>query len=148
LQALDQANLRAVVQGWDEALQDFPVPATVFKAGSLPHSWLFDQVSAVVHHGGFGTTAAVLRSGAPGIVIPHIIDQFYWGMRVHELGAGPRFIPRGQLSTNKLSAALIQVVSDPGMRLRSAELGECIRNDPDGVITAVRMIESAAAGWR
>jgi UDP:flavonoid glycosyltransferase YjiC (YdhE family) len=148
LQALQQANLRAVVQGWDEAFQNIPVPGTIFQAGSLPHSWLFDQVSAVVHHGGFGTTAAVLRSGAPGIVIPHIIDQFYWGMRVHELGAGPRFIPRGQLSANKLSAALTQAVSDPGMRLTSAELGECIRSEPDGVITAVRMIESADAGWR
>ena len=29
--------------------------------GSCPHSWLFERVAAVVHHGGAGTTAAGLR---------------------------------------------------------------------------------------
>ena len=29
--------------------------------GSCPHSWLFQRVAAVVHHGGAGTTAAGLR---------------------------------------------------------------------------------------
>ena len=28
---------------------------------SLPHSWLFPQLDAVLHHGGAGTTGASLR---------------------------------------------------------------------------------------
>jgi sterol 3beta-glucosyltransferase len=77
LRAVERANVRAIVQGWDEALQGFELPNTVFHAGAMPHDWLFDQVSIVIHHGGFGTTAAVLRAGVPGIVVPHVIDQFY-----------------------------------------------------------------------
>ena len=34
---------------------------------AAPHSWLFPQVSAVVHHGGCGTTAAGLLAGKPNI---------------------------------------------------------------------------------
>ena len=116
-------------------------PTTIYHAGSMPHSWLFDQVSAVIHHGGFGTTAAVLRSGVPGIVVPHIIDQFYWGMRVGELGTGPKFISRGELTVEKLRDAILQSVRDGKMRAKAAALGECIRAEPDGVTTAVRLIE-------
>ena len=143
LDAIRQAGMRAIVQGWDTLLEGLELPPTVYRAGSLPHGWLFDQVSAVVHHGGFGTTGAALRSGAPGIVVPHIIDQFYWGQRVFELGAGPKFIPRGRLTAQVLAAAIRQAVGDSGLRERAAELGRQIRAEPDGVTAAVHLIESA-----
>jgi sterol 3beta-glucosyltransferase len=143
LDAIGQAGVRAVVQGWDSLLEDLTLPATIYRAGSLPHSWLFDQVSAVVHHGGFGTTAATLRAGVPAIVVPHIIDQFYWGQRVFELGVGPKYIPRGQLKAQPLAAALRQSVSDAPLRAKAAELGRQIRAEPDGVTRAVQLIETA-----
>jgi UDP:flavonoid glycosyltransferase YjiC (YdhE family) len=141
LEGLRQAGVRAVVQGWEEVLKDVSLPETVYLAGSLPHAWLFDQVSAVVHHGGFGTTAAVLRAGVPGIIVPHIIDQFYWGQRIFELGVGPQYIPRQKLSAPKLAQAISQAQTDPRMRARAAALGGCIRTEPDGVSAAVRLIE-------
>ena len=45
-------------------------------------------VSAVVHHGGAGTTAAGLCAGIPTIVSPFLADQPYWGERVYALGVG------------------------------------------------------------
>ncbi len=143
LQALRDTKVRAIIQGWDQALQGIDLPKTIYHAGSLPHAWLFDQVGAVVHHGGFGTTASVLRSGVPGIIVPNIIDQFYWGQHVFELGAGPNFIPRGKLNARRLAEAISQALSDDKMRRRAAELGDCIRNDPDGVKTAVSYVDQA-----
>ncbi len=141
LEAVRRAGARAIVQGWDEALRGLELPATVYHAGSMPHSWLFERVSAIVHHGGFGTTAAALRSGAPGIIIPHVIDQFYWGQCVFELGVAPKFISRGKLNAANLQAAITQALSDGPMRKRAAELGERIRAEPDGVAAAVSEIE-------
>lgn len=146
LQAIQQAGIRAIVQGWDQALQGLESAGTIYYAGSLPHQWLFDQVSAVVHHGGFGTTAAVLRAGVPGIVIPHVIDQFYWGQRVFELGVGPKFIARGRLGVRNLQEAIAQALGEEQMRRKAAELGESIRAEPDGVATAVSTIEKMAGG--
>jgi sterol 3beta-glucosyltransferase len=142
LAALAQSGARAIIQGWEAVLQDMVLPETVFHAGSLPHDWLFGQVSAVIHHGGFGTTAAGLRAGVPAIVIPHVIDQFYWGQRVYELGVGPKFIPRGQLSAEKLAAAITQCRQDDSLRWRAGELGSRIRAEPDGVCSAVEAIEN------
>lgn len=141
LQALGEAGVRAIVQGWDEALEGLEIPATVYRAGSLPHGWLFEQVCAVVHHGGFGTTAAALRAGIPAVVVPHIIDQFYWGQRVFEMGVGPQTIPRAQLSATRLSEAIRRTLDDVQMQARAADLGRRIRSEPDGIMAAVASVE-------
>jgi sterol 3beta-glucosyltransferase len=143
LEALRKSGVRAIVQGWEDVLKELDVPPTICSAGSIPHSWLFDQVLAVVHHGGFGTTAAGLRSGVPCIVIPHIIDQYYWGQRVFELGAGPKFFTRGQMNAGKLAQSITTAMTDSGMRAKAAELGAAIRTAPDGVSEAIKWIETA-----
>jgi sterol 3beta-glucosyltransferase len=137
------AGVRAVLQGWDaDLLQSMGATSTVYPAGSIPHGWLFDQVSAVVHHGGFGTTAAGLRAGVPSIVIPHIIDQYYWGQRVYDLGVGPKYVSRGKLNPEVLAERIRQAIGDTGMRTKAAQLGFAIRGEPDGVDEAVKIIES------
>jgi sterol 3beta-glucosyltransferase len=144
LDAIRKTGVRAILQGWDaETLKSLSAPSTIYCAGSMPHDWLFSQVSAVVHHGGFGTTAAGLRSGVPSIVIPHIIDQYYWGQRVFELGVGPRFISRGKLTAGKLSDAINQSLTNSNMRVKAAELGDAICREPDGVTKAVKLIEKS-----
>jgi sterol 3beta-glucosyltransferase len=117
------------------------IPETVYHAGPMPHDWLFDRVSAIIHHGGFGTTAAALRSGVPSIVIPHVIDQFYWGQQVFELGVGPEPITRGKLTAVGLGRAITRAMNDEGVRSRAARLGTAIRAEGDGVERAVALIE-------
>jgi sterol 3beta-glucosyltransferase len=142
LDAIRQVPARAILQGWDrDLLASLGAPTSVYCAGSLPHNWLFDQVAAVIHHGGFGTTAAGLRSGVPSIVIPHIIDQYAWAQIVFELGVGPQFISRGKLTSARLASAIGRALSDAGIRDRAAQVGATIRNEPDGVMQAVRLIE-------
>lgn len=143
LEAIHQAGVRAIVQGWDEALQELAPSKAIYYAGAMPHSWLFDQVSAVVHHGGFGTTAAVFQAGVPGVVIPHVIDQFYWGQRVFQLGVGPEPISRGKIDVSQLQQAILQALNDAPMREKALALGRAIRAEPDGITTAVAMIEKA-----
>jgi UDP:flavonoid glycosyltransferase YjiC (YdhE family) len=143
LAAVQQAGVRAVIQGWDQAMEQLSIPAHVFHAGSVPHDWLLPRASALVHHGGFGTTASGFRTGCPMLVIPHIIDQFIWGNKVVQLGVGPQPISRSKLKVDNLTAALRQMQS-PEMRLKAADLGAAIRAEPDGVKEAVRLIEGAA----
>jgi sterol 3beta-glucosyltransferase len=142
LEAVQRAGVRAILQGWDPGLlHTLGAGVNVYCAGALPHNWLFDQVSAVIHHGGFGTTAAGLRSGAPSIVIPHIIDQYAWGKTVFDLGAGPQPISRGKLTGENLAAAIRQTLDDAALRTKAAEIGNAIRSEADGVSEAVRWIE-------
>ena len=97
-------------------------------------------MAGVVHHGGAGTTAAALRAGVPSIVVPFLSDQPFWGRRVHELGAGPRPIPRSQLTVETLVAAITEAVTSRPMQAKAADLGMKIRAE-DGVSQAVRTIK-------
>ena len=97
-------------------------------------------MSAVVHHGGAGTTAEGLRAGKPTIICPtYINDQLFWGRRVFELGVGPKPIPQKKLTTEALSLAIRDTVADAGMRVRAEELGVKIRAER-GVHRAVEKI--------
>jgi UDP:flavonoid glycosyltransferase YjiC (YdhE family) len=140
LAAVKQAGVRAIIQGWDEAMKQLTIPPTVFHAGSVPHDWLLPRASGLVHHGGFGTTASGVRAGIPILVIPHIIDQFIWGNKVAQLGVGPQPISRPKLNAANMAAALREMQS-PEVRQKASALGAAIRAEPDGVAEAVRLIE-------
>ncbi len=140
LDALERSGQRAVVlAGWG-GLQMTNVPDTVFRLESVPFSWLFPRVSAVVHHGGAGTTSAGLKAGVPSIIVPFFGDQPFWGKHVAELGAGPTPIPRRKLTAARLADAIHQAVTDRTMRTSAADLGARIHAE-DGVTEAVSVIQ-------
>lgn len=60
----------------------------IFTIGRISHDQLFKYASVVIHHGGAGTTASVLHSGVPHIVIPHFGDQKFFAREVKRLGVG------------------------------------------------------------
>jgi UDP:flavonoid glycosyltransferase YjiC (YdhE family) len=102
------------------------------------------QCAGIVHHGGYGTTAAGFRAGIPALVIPHVVDQFYWGQKVHDLGVGPKPIRRADLESERLADALEELVQNKKILTSAASLGEQIRSE-SGVKNAVRLIEETFA---
>lgn len=142
LGALARTGQRGVLSsGWGGMNKD-ALPDSVYMVGSIPHAWLLPRMSAVVHHGGAGTTAAGLSAGVPSIVTPFMGDQAFWADRVFELGVGPKPIARRHLSVSYLSDAIEMALGDDAMRDRAADLGGRIRSE-DGVAKAVALIEQA-----
>lgn len=139
LQAIALTGQRAILQsGWG-GLSKSDLPNTVLMVDSIPHSWLFPRMAALVHHGGAGTTAAGLRAGVPSILIPFFGDQPFWGQRVAELGVGPNPIPRKQLTAQRLAEAISTAITDGSMRQRAACLGAKIQAE-DGIGNAVAIV--------
>jgi sterol 3beta-glucosyltransferase len=138
-EALRLSGQRAVfITGWS-GLKDMQVPDNVCVIDRVPHGWLFERVAGVAHHGGAGTTAAGLRAGKPTLIIPHMADQPFWGRRVHDLGAGPKPIPRPKLTAEGLADGIRQLTSDADMRRRAEALGARIRAE-DGIARGVEAI--------
>ncbi|KAJ7765789.1 glycosyltransferase family 1 protein, partial [Mycena metata] len=114
-EATAQAGVRALVSaGWG-GLGGKTIPSHIFILGNVPHDWLFDKerVSAVVHHGGAGTTAVGLAKGRPTLVVPFFGDQLFWGNMIHKAGAGPEPIPHKKLNVENLRDGLKFAVSPP-----------------------------------
>ncbi|KAG0501704.1 hypothetical protein HPP92_001776 [Vanilla planifolia] len=136
LEALQGTGQRGVIaSGWADLGTIPEVPSNIFLIDDCPHDWLFPRCTAVVHHGGAGTTAAGLRAGCPTTVVPFFGDQFFWGERIHARGVGPAPIPISELNVEQLSSA-IKFMLEPEVKLRAIELGKQIEND-DGVVGAV-----------
>jgi sterol 3beta-glucosyltransferase len=141
LSGLENVGLRAVIQGWHTQLTQKKLPANTIHVGSVPHTWLLPQACGFIHHGGFGSTAAAFQAGIPALVIPHIIDQFIWGQKVHELRVGVAPIPRKKIGKENFTKALAQLVEDTRLQENAAALGEQIRSE-NGLETAVKLIEA------
>lgn len=136
-QAAREAGVRVILLVGSGGLEEATLSDRLFCLREAPHEWLFQRVSAIVHHGGAGTTAAALRSGVPNIVVPFGVDQPFWGSRVAALGVGPKPIPHSSLSLDRLSKALKVAVSDQIMRAKATDLGALLRSE-DGVAEAVK----------
>ncbi|HND47286.1 MAG TPA: glycosyltransferase [Anaerolineales bacterium] len=138
IQALAMTNQRAILlSGWS-GLQKTNVPDSILMVDSIPHSWLFPRVSAVIHHGGASTVAAGLRAGVPSIIIPFFGDQPFWGQRIADLGVGTKPIPRKKLTAEKLANAIREVVTNQEMRQRAERLGKQIQSE-NGIKSAVEI---------
>lgn len=140
--ALKSTGIRAIVAtGWGSVTADSTDDVLVIDGA--PHDWLFPHVSAVVHHGGAGTTGIGLASGRPSLVCPFLGDQSFWAGRVHELGVGPKPLPRADITAHTLAGRFTDLVETDSYRSNSARLAERISTE-SGAERAVEILERMA----
>ncbi len=142
LQALVQTKQRAILHsGWG-SIGSFPLPNHIYQIEYAPYDWLFPRMSALIHHGGSGTTAAGFRSGVPTLVTPFLFDQRFWGDRIAQLGTGLHPIPFKKLTNDALADAIRVLVNNSMMQARAAELGEKLCRE-DGLQAAINLISQS-----
>ncbi|MBI1277768.1 MAG: glycosyltransferase [Anaerolineaceae bacterium] len=140
IDALQLSGQRGIIaSGWG-GLRPSDLPPNIFLLKEAPHQWLFPRMSAVVHHGGAGTTAAGLLAGKPTVICPFIADQPFWGKRAAALGVGTEPVPQKQMTAEKLAAAIRTAATDPMMRQKAAALGEQLKQE-DGTGNALKVID-------
>ena len=108
----------------------------VMIVGQVNYAAIFPRCKAVVHHGGSGTTNAVLRAGVPGLILWTLPDQALWAARLRRLkvGTGRRF----STTTAKTLVADLRAILAPDIVARAGELATRMTSPADSVaITAV-----------
>ena len=137
--AVQWAGVRAIIQsGW--AGWHFESDADCLGVtDELSHDHLFTRVAATVHHGGVGTVMTAARAGVPQLIVPHLLDQYYWGRRIWELGLGPRPVPKNRLSAEGLSQILDRMITTRTMRAKARKLSHLLRHR-DGARQAADLI--------
>ena len=94
VQAVERTGHRAILQrGEAELGEGQTLPQSIFLAGEVPHSWLFSRVSAVMHHGGAGTTGGVSRRRSADHRAAHA-GSAVLGPAGLRLGGQPEAVPR------------------------------------------------------
>ena len=115
------------------------LPNGVIAADYAPYSVLLPHASAVVHHGGIGTTAQAFRAGHPMLVVPFANDQFDNAQRAAKLGVA-RVVHHRAYTAKRAKLELTQLLSNSSYTSRAAEVGKEIRKE-DGVAVACDAVE-------
>jgi UDP:flavonoid glycosyltransferase YjiC (YdhE family) len=142
VQAARSAGRREVItKFWDEP-SEFLDAEDVFFIKGYPHLKLFPPMAAVIHHGGAGTTASSTISGVPQIIVPHALDQFYWGNQVYQSNLGPRPIWRSRLTVKRIATAIQECLSSDLIRQKAQAASETIHGQDSVELTAREVLKA------
>ncbi|MFH0343511.1 MAG: glycosyltransferase [Chromatiales bacterium] len=129
--------------GDDRLLPRDPVPVGIEAYDYAPYGALFPHASVVIHHGGIGSTAQVLRAGRPMLVVPIAHDQYDNAARVGALGVA-RTLSRRRYQKQQVVSALRALLEEPSYVERARAMAEQVRCER-GTAAAVDVIEEILA---
>jgi UDP:flavonoid glycosyltransferase YjiC (YdhE family) len=106
----------------------------------VPQTAVMARASAMVGHGGSGSTLMALAAGLPLALVPLFVDGPANARRIAELGAGIT-LERGP---EELAGAVAELLMDPGYRAAAGAVAAEIRalppvEDAVAVLEAVRL---------
>ena len=138
-EAVKMVGCRALVsKGWGGFGSNADCPDNVFMLENTPHDWLFPRCSAVIHHGGAGTTAIGLKCAIPTMIVPFFGDQPFWGAMVSKAKAGAHeCIPYKKLTAERLAEGIKQCLTDEAKE-NVKKIADSIAKEGDGALNAVR----------
>lgn len=141
-EALRLASQRGIlVSSWSGISRVDAPPGLVYCAREIPYDWLFPRAACVVHHGGCGTVAAVLRAGKPSILLPQITSQEHFAkiLTREDLVAGVFDV--AALQPEELTTAIRQAVTDERYQASARRWQQAVSEEP-GVAGAADLIEA------
>lgn len=141
--AFKRTGCRAIIQGFQKTMQNYELPETMIACGSVPHSWLFKQGKFVIHHCGFGTSAATMIYGIPSIPIPHVLDQMGFAMQLSDINVATKPLKSKDLSEQSIIGAIEEMKYTYDEKKKNAEMISQKIQSENGVANAVRLIEMA-----
>lgn len=104
-----------------------------------PFSQVFGRAACVVHQAGVGTTAQVLRAGAPQLIVPFSHDQPDNAARVRRAGVA-EIIRRGDYNAETASLSLKKILGELQYRENARRLKRIVDAE-NGTATACDAIE-------
>ena len=132
VEVLKKHNIPAIINtswGGLEAMSE--PPGNILFVNNIPYDWAFPKMYAIIHHGGSGTTHTALKYACPSLVIPHILDQFFWSKTITDLHLGPEGIPIKHLDEKTFERKLLALMNDPAYKNNATIISEKMKTEND-----------------
>jgi vancomycin aglycone glucosyltransferase len=134
-----RTNQRLIVsKGWAN-LPENNSSGIIF-VDEMPFEFLFPRLAAIVHHGGTGTMAAAARAGIPQVAFPFMADQFENRKQIVKLGLGPYSCDFKKISSNNLSSAIIECVTNDKYKQKAMDISRQLK-DSNGLEMTLKLID-------
>ncbi|MEH0825372.1 MULTISPECIES: glycosyltransferase [unclassified Micromonospora] len=119
-------------------------PGRVELVSFVPAAELLDGVSAVVHHGGSGTTFGTAARGVPAVILPGTSGQQRQAYRVEAAGAGLA-LPIGEQEPAAVAAAVGRLLAEPAFTTAAHRLRDEIAAMPSALEVA-ELVTTSVSG--
>ncbi|GAB3225878.1 glycosyltransferase family 1 protein [Algoriphagus aestuariicola] len=104
---------------------------SIYYVNQIPYDWILPKLHGIVHHGGSGTTHFAARSAAVQLIVPHIMDQYFWNRLINNNGLGPLGTSIHNFNLEKFEEALIDFWNNPEYRANAALIAEKMSHESD-----------------
>jgi rhamnosyltransferase subunit B len=130
----------ALTSPWVQAMRA-RLPHTAVVAPRLEFAAVLPHVAAAIHHGGAGTTHALITHAIPQIVVPHAADQARQAQGVLRCQVG-LVLPPKEVTVERLTVALAQTLPDRAPLRVHAQTLQAEFDALGGIPTAADTLES------
>lgn len=95
----------------------------------IPYDWVLPQLYGIIHHGGSGTTHSAAAAGSVQLLVPHIMDQYFWNRLVANLGLGPLGIPVSKLQPKTFEKVVLEFWNKEEFKTNAIRISQKIENE-------------------
>ncbi len=140
LEALGPLDVEVVLAAGTADLTELgELPPNVRSVGYLALSAFLPSCSAIVHHGGSGTTAAPLSYGVPQLVLPSFADNPLSAQRVADRGVGLSHDP-ATVDAATVRAMVERLLTEDGFRTAAREVAAEMATQPSPADVLARAV--------
>lgn len=125
-------NISAIINtSWGGLEKTEEHPDNILFTSNIPYNWIFPKVFAVVHHGGSGTTHTALKYACPCLIIPHVLDQFFWEKTISNLQLGPKGLSIHKFNEKEFEIKLLDLYNNENYKKNAYIISERLQSEND-----------------
>jgi sterol 3beta-glucosyltransferase len=129
---LKKHNIPAIINTSGGGLEEMnEPPENILFVNNIPYDWAFSKMYAIIHHGGSGTIHTALKHACPSLVVPHILDQFYWSKTITGLHLGPEGISIKKLDEKTFECKLLDLMNNLSYKSNAIIISEKMKTEND-----------------
>lgn len=129
---LQRNGISAIINtSWGGLEEADEFPDNIYFVNNIPYDWLFPKMYAIIHHGGSGTTHTALKYACPSLIIPHILDQFFWNEVISKLHLGPKGMSIKNLNEKSFESRLLDLMNNDSYRRNTRLISNKMKTEGD-----------------
>ena len=130
LNTLEKHQIPTIVNlSWGGLVRTKTSADLFFFVEKIPYDWVLPQLYGIIHHGGSGTTHSAARGGNVQLLVPHIMDQYFWNRLVANLGLGPLGIPISNLKPKSFEKVVLEFWNRKEFKKKAEEIAIKIEHE-------------------
>jgi sterol 3beta-glucosyltransferase len=103
----------------------------IYYVNQIPYDWILPKLYGMIHHGGSGTIHSGAKYGVVQLIVPHIMDQYFWNRLVEKKRLGPLGTSIHNFNQSKFEHALIDFWNNPEYKKQTFQIAHEMKREED-----------------